>query len=174
MPAYVYCAGMATKDPTITQRNARYRRRLAEQQGVRRIEVFVPADRVDELRAFARELRERPRPNAEQINDRAKLLYHRLVARRLRHDPGLVARVREVVDRPPFATAASFWADDWRRLLNTSLAHLLRVLIERSPDAVRLRVNSPFPFVSELKIEKEELRRRLWKVARRGFARARI
>jgi hypothetical protein len=160
------------KDRTITQRNARYRRRLAERQGLRRVEVFVPADRVGELRAFARGLRSPPRANAEQINDRAKLLYHRLVARRLRCDPGLVARVRHVLGEPPFSAAASFWADDWRRLLDGPLPQLTRVLVERSPDAARLRVNSPFPLVDELKIDKEELRRRLWRVARRGFARA--
>lgn len=174
MPAYGYTVNMAeAKDRTITQRNARYRRRLAEQQGLRRIEVFVPADRVDELRAFARDMRGRPRPNAELINDRAKLLYHRLVARRLRRDPGLVARVRDAIDKPPFAATASSWADDWRRLLSAPLPQLLRVLVGRSPDAARLRVNSPFPFVDGLKIEKEELRRRLWRIARRGFARAR-
>jgi hypothetical protein len=173
MPAYVYGVGMPAKDPTITQRNARYRRRLAEQQGMRRIEVFVPADRADELRAFARELRNPPRTNAEQINDRAKLLYHRLVARRLRRDPGLVPRVRDVVGKSPFAAAAPLWADEWRRLLSAPLPQLLGVLVERSSRATRLRVNSPFPFVDELKIEKEELRRRLWKVARRGFVRAR-
>lgn len=161
------------KDRTITQRNARYRRRLAEQQGLRRVEVFVPEDRAEELRAFARELRERPRPNAEQVNDRAKLLYHRLVARRLRRDPELLASVRDILRKPPF-TAASQWADDWRRLLNAPLPEILRVLRERSSEAALLRVNSPFPFVNELKIENEALRRRLWKTARRGPARTRI
>ena len=174
MPAYDYNAVMPAKDPTITQRNARYRRRLAERQGLRRVEVFVPAERIDELRAFARDLREPLRPNAEEINDRAKLLYHRLVARRLRRDSGLVARVRDVVGKPPFAAAASPWTDDWRLLLDAPLSQLLGVLVERSSYATRLRVNSPFPFVSELKIANEELRRRLWRVAKRGFVRARI
>lgn len=158
------------KDPTITQRNARYRRRLAEQQGLRRIEVFVPADRVEDVRAFARGLRERPRINAELVNDRAKLLYHRLVARRLRRDPGLVLRARDVIADSSFRAVE---AAAWHSLLSGSLPALMRVLTGRSAEATRLRLNSPFPFVDELKIEKEELRRRLWRAARRGFARAR-
>ena len=43
-------------DRTITQRNARYRKRLATDRNWRRVEVMVPADRADELRAFARRL----------------------------------------------------------------------------------------------------------------------
>ena len=44
-------------DRTITQRNARYRRRLAADRNWRRVEVIVPADKADELRDFARRLR---------------------------------------------------------------------------------------------------------------------
>lgn len=44
-------------DRTITQRNARYRKRLVADRNWRRVEVMVPADRAGELRAFARRLR---------------------------------------------------------------------------------------------------------------------
>jgi transcriptional regulator of acetoin/glycerol metabolism len=159
-------------DKTITQRNARYRRRLAQQQGLRRIEVFVPEDRVDELRAFARSLRDRPRSNPELVNDRAKLLYHRLVARRLRREPLLIARARDVISKRPFSDINLHIVEDWRRLLSGSTPQLVDVLIGRSPEAKRLRLSSPFPFVNELKIEEEELRRRLWRVAKRAFGHA--
>jgi hypothetical protein len=162
------------RDRTITRRNARYRRRLAEDRGLQRIEVFVPEDRVEELKAFARRLRDRPRSNPELVNDRAKLLYHRLVARRLRHRPSLVARAKDVVSKPPFADSGRQIIEEWRRLLNGPAPSLIDALIGRSAESRRLRLNSPFPFVDELKIDDEELRRRLWRVAKRAFARATI
>ena len=161
-------------DRTITQRNARYRRRLAQRQGLRRIEVFVPEDRIHELKAFARSLRVRPRVNPELVNDRAKLLYHRLVARRLRHDPALVAQVKDVLAREPLASGDPHIVAEWRRLLNRPVPLLIATIAGRSSESRRLRLSSPFPFVDALRIDDETLRRRLWRVARRGFARATI
>ncbi len=157
-------------DRTITQRNARYRRRRAQQQGLRRIEVFVPEDRVEVLRAFARSLRDRPRPNPELVNDRAKLIYHRLVARRLRHEPTLIARAKDVVRSRTFSDTDPDIVEDWRRLLSGPTPRLVNILVGRSAEARRLRLSSPFPFVDGLKIDDESLRRRLWRVARRAFA----
>jgi hypothetical protein len=158
-------------DRTITQRNARYRRRLA-QHGLRRIEVFVPEDRIPELKAFARSLRTTSRPNPELINDRAKLLYHRLVARRLRHEPALISRAKDVIARQPFSSSGPHVVEVWRRLLNGPTDLLMRELVGRSAEARRLRLSSPFPFVDELKIDDEQLRRRFWRVAKRVFVRA--
>ena len=67
-------------DRTITQRNARYRKRLAADRNWRRVEVTVPADRADELRAFASRLRadETPAPSRRAPSSKVHALLRRL------------------------------------------------------------------------------------------------
>lgn len=161
-------------DRTITQRSARYRRKLTAERNWRRVEVFVPVARVEELKAFAQQLRERPRTSPEQINDRLKLLYHRLVARQLRSNPALIDKVRAVVETPPYSRLDRIYVDEWRRLMEQPVSAISSVLTGRSAEARRLRLSSPFPYVDGLKINDEHLRRRLWRVAKKPFARSTI
>ena len=152
----------------ITQRSARYRKKLTGERGLRRVEVVIPADMVDDLKSYAAQLRDldlrRRRPNAEAVNDRAKLLHHRLVARGLRQRPELLTEARQMLSR--------LTGDDlreWEALLRQPLDQVCAVIIGRSSDAYRLRLSSPFRFVPELSITDEPLRRRLWRLARRPF-----
>jgi hypothetical protein len=138
----------------------------------RRVEVFVPADRANELRAFARQLRSGPKfGESERLNDRVKLLYHRLVARRIRHDPRLIERARGVARSLPFARADRTYVEEWRRLLDRPVAEIAAALTSRSSQSRRLRLNSPFPLVDDLRIDDPALRRRIWSVVKRPFAR---
>jgi hypothetical protein len=165
-------------DRTITQRSARYRRKLITDRNWRRVEVFVPAERVAELRQFARRLREPGNvlaaPNAERINDRAKLLYHRLVVRYLRHDPALIERTKGVVDAWSSAGIDRDYVGAWRALLKRPVQEICAALISRAAESQSLRLSSPFPFVDGLKIDDDRVRRRLWHVAKRASAPSRI
>lgn len=159
-------------DRTITERSARYRRKLVAHRNWRRVEVFVPADRAGELREFARRLRiGSPAGESERINDRLKLLYHRLVARRIRHEPRLIERAKAIIASAPFARTDRAYVEEWRRLLDRPVATIADALTSRSSQSRRLRLSSPFPFVDELRIEDPLLRRRLWSVAKRPSAR---
>jgi hypothetical protein len=155
------------------QRGARYRKRLTDARGLRRVEVVVPAESVADLKTYAQRLRElalrRRRPNPEAINDRAKLLHHRLIARRLRHRPELLDKARELVATWVRERPAQDDAHLWAELLRRPVAEVCRLIIARSHEASRLRLGSPFRFVPELRIVDEPLRRRLWQLARRRF-----
>ena len=109
--------------------------------------------------------------NAEIVNDRAKLLYHRLVAPRLRRDPSLVESARRVVQRRRLSENPREALDEWARLLSRPADEISSTIIQRSERARRLRSSSPFPLVKELHIVDEMLRRRLWRLARRSFER---
>lgn len=112
--------------------------------------------------------------NAEIVNDRAKLLYHRLVAPRLRRDPSLVESARRVVQRRRSSGDRREALDDWARLLSRSTDEISLAIIGRSERARRLRLSSPFPLVKELHIADEMLRRRLWRLARKSYERSPI
>ena len=69
--------------------------------GLVRVEVLVPTEDREEILKLAADLRRqrreratntalKPTMNRESINDRAKLILHRLVARRLRANPALL------------------------------------------------------------------------------------
>jgi hypothetical protein len=78
--------------------------------------------------------------------------------------------MKDVLAKPPFSESDPNAVEDWRRLLNGPRPHLISVLVGRSDEARRLRLNSPFPFVDEFRIDDDALRRRLWRVAKRAFA----
>ena len=81
--------------------------------------------------------------NAEDINDRAKLIIHRFVARSLMRDPTLVTRARHVVDGWRGAPEYDFVAE-WEHLLRLPASDLARVLVRREEAMCRLRASSPF------------------------------
>jgi hypothetical protein len=103
--------------------------------------------------------------HAELVNDRAKLIMHRLIARRLKSEPGALTRVRarldEVGDNPPA------YVDEWREILKGDVDAVRRRLIERSPEMTRLRLSSPF--LGVLPLSDPELRRRIHRQARLGL-----
>ncbi|MBP2315501.1 hypothetical protein [Azospirillum soli] len=104
-----------------------------------------------------------PRPNAERVNDAAKRLMHRLIARRLPREPDLLARARaRVADT---GTPQPDCVAEWRALLNLPLADLRRRITERSEEMERLRSSSPL--LGDGYYADIDLRRRIWRAARR-------
>jgi hypothetical protein len=101
--------------------------------------------------------------NQEAINDRAKLLLHRLVARRLAREPGLIEAARSRLDP---SIGAPDHVREWDELLRLEPGLIRRALVSRSERMTRLRLSSPFFQVSGL--QDTAFRRRVWRLARRG------
>jgi hypothetical protein len=59
--------------------------------------------------------------------------------------------------------------DEWAQLLRLPLPTLRREITRRTERADRLRISSPFALVHGLQIEDETVRRRLWRIAKRGM-----
>jgi len=100
--------------------------------------------------------------NAELINDRAKLLMHRLIARRLRQQPDLI----ECARRNLSAYGADTCGGEWAKLLCLDMATLVSRLVARDEVMTRLRLSSPF--VGVIDFSPIDLRRRIWRKARLG------
>lgn len=105
-------------------------------------------------------------PNAEDVNNRIKLFFHRLIARRIGQDPSLLdvahrtlARQRERADLDCY--------DEWHRLLRLDLATVRQVIIRRDERMTRLRSSSPL--ASVIDVHNPELRRRIWRASRRAL-----
>lgn len=101
--------------------------------------------------------------NQEAINDRAKLLLHRLVARRIAREPGLIEAARSRLDP---SRGAPDHVREWGELLRLEPGLIRRALVSRSERMTRLRLSSPFFQVSGL--QDTAFRRRVWRLARRG------
>jgi hypothetical protein len=106
------------------------------------------------------------RLNAEQVNDRAKLIMHRLVARRLSEDPSLVDDARARLRRQ----LADFrFVNEWEHLLNMRPQSLRDALVRRDENMYRLRVSSPF----RLSVFGDpQVRRRVYQKAKLGLPEA--
>ncbi|HEV7369402.1 hypothetical protein [Arenibaculum sp.] len=124
-------------------------------------------DECDRVERRIQGLARSPRVSAEAVNDRAKLMMHRLVARRLAVEPALIDRARDALrsgsrDRPKLACML-----EWERLLGLDPGVLRRRLTERSEEMERLRLSSPFAAVAGF--QEPDIRRRIWSKARRGL-----
>lgn len=110
-----------------------------------------------------------PPPNAETINDRAKLLTHRIIARQLTTDPNLIPRAREVIANWRAVGQQYDFLDEWDRLLTLDPAQLRRLITARSETMTRLRICSPLGLASDLFTDDEALRRRIRRKAKNGL-----
>ncbi|WP_431269216.1 hypothetical protein [Dankookia sp. P2] len=106
--------------------------------------------------------------NKESVNDRAKLLMHRLIARRLAQDPALVEQARGLVRRRLAEGAALDCAAEWDRLLGRGPADVRRAIVSRNAKMTRFRLSSPLP--SLVGFQDEALRRRIWRKAKLTLA----
>ena len=106
--------------------------------------------------------------NAERINDRIKLIRHRLIARRLAVDPTLVDRAKLRVREALTSGQALECTYEWDRLLRQDISTVRRAIVSRSEEMDRLRLSSPLAAV--LPLADEATRRRFWKKARLGVA----
>ena len=103
--------------------------------------------------------------NAENVNDRAKLLTHRFLAGWIRRDPEILTaalrRLGETVGPEPG------FAQEWRNILRLPSGEVAVLLVSRSEGMTRLRVSSSFTLPS--RFQDPTLRKRLWRKARLGL-----
>ena len=143
--------------------------------GLVRVEVLVPTEDREEILKLAADLRRqrrekssnialKPLVNRETVNDRAKLILHRLVARRLRSNPSLLddARVRlQSLEGP-----APDYVTQWAQVLERPAPEVAKLIGSRSDRMNHLRVSSPFRLPEGF--DDETWRRRVWKKAKLG------
>jgi len=103
----------------------------------------------------------------ERVNDTAKLMMHRLVARQLGRDPSLVERAKDSLGRSAEHFHNHTFIRDWRELLNLPLSEIRHRLTCRDEEMTRLRLSSPFVLAEGVDFEDEALRRRIWRAAKR-------
>lgn len=133
--------------------------------GLVRVEALVPTHDRDRVRTLTTDrIRRTSEPNREAVNDRAKLILHRLVARHMRRDPALVEQARARLFE--MTSIARDDLEAWTDLLNTPVTTLTHKLSERSDTMTRLRSVSPF-ILDEVSSD-IAWRRRLWRKAALG------
>lgn len=158
----------------VRERIRRYRDTGAA-AGLVRVEVLAPPESRGRILALAKQLRAEHRHakslrsvNAERVNDRAKLIIHRLLARRIATAPGIVDRARDAVSRARAAGKPHGHIDEWHDLLTRDPAEIRRIITQRSDEMNRLRLSSPLARLAG--VEDPTLRRRIWRMARQGLA----
>ena len=145
--------------------------------GLVRVEVLVPTEDREEILKLAADLRRQRREklsnsalksvlNRESVNDRAKLILHRLVARSLRANPSLLdealARLQSLEGPSPD------YVIEWARVLERPAEDVAKLIGSRSKHMTHLRVWSPFRLPEGF--DGETWRRRVWKKAKLGLA----
>jgi GNAT superfamily N-acetyltransferase len=98
------------------------------------------------------------------INNRLTLAHHRIVARALRSDPGLVDEARGVVDAWKAHSRDPPFVGSWESLLAGSTEALQQVMVADDVEAADLRRTSPFVLVSALILDHERVQK-LWRIA---------
>ena len=101
--------------------------------------------------------------NSEVVNDRAKLLMHRLVARRISQQPELIEVVKRNLSTGPRSLTSS---QEWLEILERKPEEVCKIITSRSPKMTRLRVSSPFSSIANL--QDPTIRKKVWKVAKKG------
>ena len=145
--------------------------------GLVRVEVLVPTEDRKEILKLAADLRRqrrekvptiapKPVPNRESVNDRAKLILHRLVARSLRANPALLEDARTRLQS--LAGPAPDYVIQWARVLDRPAEDVANLIGSRSDQMTHLRVSSPFRLPEGF--DDEAWRRRVWKKAKLGAA----
>jgi hypothetical protein len=147
--------------------------------GLVRVEVLVPIEDREEILKLAADLRRqrrekasaiapKPVPNRESVNDRAKLILHRLVARSLRANPALLEDARTRTRLQSLAGPAPDYVIQWGRVLERPAEDVADLIGLRSEHMTHLRVSSPFRLPEGF--DDEAWRRRVWKKAKLGAA----
>ena len=140
-----------------------------------RVEVLVPTEDREEILKLAADLRRlrreqasikalKPIVNRESVNDRAKFILHRLVARRLRANPSLLDDARRRLRS--LEGPAPDYVTEWARVLDRPSEDIAKLIGSRSEKMTQLRISSPFRLPQEF--DDEAWRRRVWKKAKLG------
>ncbi len=110
--------------------------------------------------------------NQEIVNDTAKLIMHRLIARLLVRDPLLVDRAKVSLAKMSMRFPDRSFVADWEQLLRLTTSELRVLLTSRNQDMKRLRLSSPFVTAQGVDFGDQTLRRRIRRAAKRIAARA--
>ena len=103
--------------------------------------------------------------NLHELAEERSLAIHRVVADRLREDPGLIAAAAARVERwLADGSVHPFYAEAWRKLLSGPAERLLAALVDPSEAARALRQCSPFAGIVD-----PRTRWRIWGEVRSGF-----
>jgi hypothetical protein len=100
--------------------------------------------------------------NQESINDTAKLIIHRLIARAVGRDPSLVKKAKVSLGSQGYS-----FVPEWNDLLDRPTPEIRQLLTSRDENMTRLRLSSPFVVTEGLDFTDTTLRRRIWKAAKR-------
>jgi hypothetical protein len=106
-------------------------------------------------------------PNRERVNDIAKLMIHRLIARAIGRDPSLLDRAKVSLDRSSQHFEGYSFVREWSELLDLPPSDIRRLLASRSERMTRLRLSSPFILAEGIDFGNTALRRRIWRAAKR-------
>lgn len=102
---------------------------------------------------------------SEAVNDRAKLMMHRLIARQIRMHPELLGRARKRLEERSRRELSA--ADEWRQILRGDVHEVAVLLCERSDRMYRLRLTSPF--IGAVDFSDPDLRRRIHRICQRHY-----
>jgi hypothetical protein len=105
--------------------------------------------------------------NQETVNDTAKLIMHRLIARQLVRDPSLVIRARQSLAKMAIRFPDRPFVREWEVILRRAPKEIAKLLTDRGDEARRLRLSSPFVIAEGIDFTDEALRRRIWRAAKR-------
>jgi len=109
--------------------------------------------------------------NQETVNDTAKLIMDRLIARSLARDPTLVDRAKASLAKMSVRFPDRSFVADWEELLRLPTQELRGLLTSRNQNMKRLRLSSPFVTAEGVDFTDQDLRRRIWRAAKRIAAR---
>src|SRR5262245_37144375 len=96
-------------------------------------------------------------PNQELINDTAKLIMHRLIARWLGSDPTLVDRAKASLCETSIRFSERSFVKDWDQLLRLPTQELRICLTSHSQEMKRLRLSSPFVTIEGANFQDQNL-----------------
>jgi hypothetical protein len=105
--------------------------------------------------------------NQEHVNDTAKLMIHRLIARAIGRDLSLVEKAKVSLDRSSQHFEGYSFVREWSQLLDLPPSEIRRLLASRSERMTRLRLSSPFILAEGIDFGNTALRRRIWRAAKR-------
>lgn len=110
--------------------------------------------------------------NQEVVNDTAKLIMHRLIARELASQPDLITSARAHHARISARFPDREFVRDWDGLLVLTVEELRQRIVRRDQRMRQLRISSPLVVVERFNFSDVRLRRRIGQAARRIATRA--
>lgn len=104
----------------------------------------------------------------DQVNDEVKLISHRLIARMLKHDPSLLDRAKQTLERLRVKYGDIDFVVAWNDVLySKSIDEIRNGLSSRDEYWYWLRISSPFNYMAIPPLSDEKFRRRRWKAGKR-------